>query len=87
MLDNDLLQNLPDDYWNKTFDNDTSEWTHSYVGRKIIITNPAYDSLYNTEQTIIRAYERSDGVYIRCQHCKTGTITLKPNEYRLRKDC
>lgn len=87
MTGGDLLSTLPDGYWNRTADVDTSEQTHPYVGRKIIVTNPDYNLLYNTEQTVIRAYERSDGVYVRCQYDKTGIITLKPHEYLLRKDC
>ena len=73
----ELLNILPDVYWNKSKGTAEDEYSHPYVGKKVRIRN-------NPKTYIVtRAYDTADGTNIRIDLENGSTITVKPEDYKL----
>lgn len=85
-MTNNILGNLPDEYWNRTPDNMDDETTHPYVGKNVKVTTDKYYKYYNKIFTVTRAYDSKRGVCVRIDfHDRYNTtLTLMPDEYQLR---
>lgn len=73
------------DYWNRPYDdtNYKAEYNHPWVGRQVKVIDKSEPVLYGQVYTIVRAYDDSSGVTVRCELPSGGVLTLHPEDYKL----